>query len=98
MALTLHLKQGDIVLGTLKETDNDFPWRYCTFTPTDAFQSVKPLFDRAREQVEAEEWEQFDKAYQQIEALGLRLVDPLSGDEIREFLLHIEGDSASFRY
>lgn len=98
MALIFHLQQGEVVLGILEETDSDFPWRTCTFTPTEAFQTVKPLFDRALELVRAEEWEPFDEAYQQIQALGLRLVNPSSGDEITDFLLHIEGDSASFRY
>lgn len=38
---------------------------------TEAYQDLKPLFDRELELIEMEDWEQFEKTCQQIRNLGL---------------------------
>jgi hypothetical protein len=98
MRPVLYLKQGETVLGTLEDDGGDFPWRYCTFKPTEAFQKIKPLFDRELELLKAEDWDQFEQAYQRIKDLGLRLVEKDGETEITDFLLHIQDKAAWFRY
>lgn len=99
MKPVLQLKQGEVVLGVLELSDIDFPWACYSFQPAEEFQAVKPLFDRELEHADAAEWEQFEEAYRQIEKLGLRLVDPSSGEEITDFLLHLhQDDTAWLRY
>lgn len=91
---TLQLVHGTILLGILTLKDTDFPWVNCTFVPTPAFATVKPLFDAELTVPEAE----WDQLYQQIIDLGLQLVNPERDQCIDMFLLHIEGNKASFRY
>ena len=89
---------GDSVLGMLTLDDLDMPWLCCHFTPTPSFEQVRPLFVAELEVLEGQ-WdeEQWEKAYAAIVALELRLVGD-DGQIIDEFLLHIDGDTARFRY
>lgn len=99
--------QGDTLLGTLTVTDLDQPWFLCLFAPEAAFEAVRPLFDAELAVGEAEDHarsigvnigiDAWESAYQNIEALGLRLV-PDVGETIDHFLLHINGAEAWFRY
>jgi hypothetical protein len=98
MRPVLYLKQGETILGTLEDDGSDFPWFYCIFKATEAYQDIKPLFDRELELIEMEDWEQFEQIYQQIRDLGLCLVEKDGETVVTDFLLHIEGDSAWFRY
>ncbi len=92
------LMMGDSALGTLTPYDSDWPWEYCHFTPTPAFEQVRPLFVAELEILEGQ-WDeaQWEKAYDAIAALKLRLVRD-DGQIIDEFLLHIDGDTARFRH
>jgi hypothetical protein len=83
------------VIGEIAVDKADFPWRHGRFTPSPAFADVKPWFDEALALIEAEEYERFEDAYDQI-AARLSLVGPTG--PAAEFLLHIEGDRAWFRW
>jgi hypothetical protein len=55
------------------------------------------MFDRERELLDADRMDEWQKAYDKL-AAGLRL-EPADGREpITEFLLHIEGRQAWWRY
>jgi hypothetical protein len=96
-----ELRRAEVLLGTLQVVDVDQPWVICTFAPTNAFDEFRPLFDHELELIEgsdnldAETWEE---AYSHIDELGLQLVPVSGATPITEFLLHIEGSEARFRY
>jgi len=94
----LRLCRGDVLLGTLTSTDDDFPWHHGTFDPAPAFEEVRPLFDRERELLDAERFDEWEAAWEAVVALGLRLELTATGATIDEFLLHIEGNRAWWRY
>lgn len=91
------LKHGES-LGTLTITDGDFPWLLGNFVPAPAFEAVRPMFDRVRERLDAgldaEPWED---VWEEL-AVGLVLEPTDGGKPITEFLLHIRGSSAEWRY
>ncbi len=77
------------VLGEIVIDEADFPWLYGRFEPTTAFGAVRPWFEESSALLDAEEYERFDTSYERI-AAALSLV--------AEFLLHIDGGRASFRW
>lgn len=92
------LKSGPTVVGFIDVRDGDFPWLSGAWTPTAFFCEVAPLF---REELalmnelddSVETWE---AAYEKIrEAVTLHCPD---GREVSEFLLHIDGEEAWFRW
>ncbi len=88
-----------MLLGTLTCTGSDMPWWEGEFEPAPGFESVRPLFDRERELLEADDMDAWGRAWDEL-AVGL-VLEPLDGREpITEFLLHIEPDGrrASWRY
>ncbi|MBV9468618.1 MAG: hypothetical protein JO316_03520 [Abitibacteriaceae bacterium] len=98
MASTFHLKQNETLLGVLHQDGGDFPWFDARFEPTPAFEEYQPLFARELELLEAEEWEEWDKVYLQFQQSGIYLFDVAEAIRIDEFILHIKGDEAWFRY
>lgn len=102
MALkTVQLKLGDALVGVLNIYGTDQPWFLAKFEPTPVFEQFKLLFDDELRFFEDEadfENGTWEEAYQKIEEAGLRLVDAEGKTKIEEFLLHIEGDEAWFRY
>ena len=96
--MKLQLKRGNELLGILYSYGNDFPWVNCNFEPTGSFGEVKPLFEEELKLLDAEDMDAWEIFYKQIDALGLRLVDEEDVNNISEFLLHIQGDKAWFRF
>jgi riboflavin kinase/FMN adenylyltransferase len=97
-----RLRRGDDILGELVEDGVDFPWREARFTPTDSFESVRELFERERAELEeaierrTDEWDTQEELYGEIRR-GLQLEAP-DGHLVPEFLLHIDGDRAWWRW
>lgn len=89
---------GDELLGALTHTDDDFPWHNGTFEPTPEFEEVRPLFERELALLNADRMDEWESAWESIAALGLRLVPARAGADIDEFLLHIDGSQAWWRY
>lgn len=93
-----RLQRGDEVLGEVVVNDSNFPWLTGSWSPTPAFDSVRPLFEAELDLVEDDdlgiEWE---GAYRRIWDAGVRLHYP-DGRRVPEFLLHIKGDEAWFRW
>jgi hypothetical protein len=96
-----HLKQGSVVLGALRDCHPDYRPRYpCfrgQFTPTPAFEEVRPVFDEAVRLRETDQQEEYFQARQAIDRLGLQL-ESLEGDVLKPYTLYIEGGEAWFRY
>ena len=91
-----ELRREKDLLGRLSSCTPDFPWMYCKFEAAAAFAELKPLFDDELRLLNEEDMDAWEEAYEKIRALKLQLV---SGEnEISEFLLHVDGDKAWFRY
>ena len=92
-----YLKCEDVLLGLLKLDQLDFPWVYCRFQPTPAFENVKTRFEEERNIAGAglKRWEVwYDN---NIRILDLRLIDAASDREIKCSILHIQNGKAWFR-
>ncbi|MFK0258512.1 hypothetical protein [Streptomyces sp. NPDC090445] len=83
------------LLGEIEIVDTDFPWLHGRFTAQRAFAEFRPWFDEALAALEDEDFERFDEVYDSM-TRTLSLVSP-SGP-VAEFLLHIQGDAAWFRW
>ncbi|MEU9338843.1 hypothetical protein AB0D49_37790 [Streptomyces sp. NPDC048290] len=85
-------------VGEILVQDADFPWLSGRFTPGPAYEGVRELFVRelALTRLDSETgWADWETAYDEIS----RRVTLSSPDgPVPEFLLHIEGDSAWFRW
>jgi hypothetical protein len=93
-----RLYRGSELIGTLTRTDDDMPWHNGTFKPAAGFRVVRPFFDRERELLDADRMDEWQTAWDEIEALGLRLEPVAGGADITEFVLHIDGSKAWWRY
>lgn len=90
-----QLRRDEEVIAEVVIEDGDFPWLSGRFVPAAGFAEVKPLFERELALTEEEDWEEFDSVIREINDL-LQLVAPTG--PVAEFLLHVEGDQASFRW
>lgn len=93
-----NLFKEDEILGTLTLLYVDQPFFHCSFEPTQIYQCYKPLFDSEIALLEEDDMEAWEVEYSKIDELGLLLKPKGSGEIINDFLLHIEGDTAWFRY
>jgi hypothetical protein len=95
---TWTLYRGEELIADLVVTGGDFPWLTAGVRPYGGFEEVRPLFDeelRLLDDVDThvEAWE---AAYQQVrETVTLQYPD---GGDVPEFLLHIDGDEAWWRW
>ncbi|WP_406194026.1 hypothetical protein OH807_04250 [Kitasatospora sp. NBC_01560] len=92
---TWRLLRGDEPIGEIHVDDGDFPWLSGGFAPAPGFAAVRPWFEESRALLDAEDHEAFDRSYDRI-ADALTLVAP--DGPVAEFLLHIDGGRASFRW
>lgn len=99
------LRQGDLQHGTIIITDQEFPWLHGSWQPTPSFVDVAQLFAAElrlfEESLEATEDEEdsgaWEAAYEAIVDGNIRLHYP-NGVVVPEFLLHIDGATAWFRW
>jgi hypothetical protein len=93
-----QLVRGGEVLAELVVTGGDFPWLSAEVRPVAGFAGVRPLFDDELRRLEYldEEPEQWEVAYRRIREV-VRLLAP-DGRPVPEFLLHIEGENAWWRW
>lgn len=99
MSTSYILKCGDKVLGVLKPYEVDQPSINCKFEPAEAYADFKPLFDAELQELEKDEdLELWQRLYQKIFDLNLRLESEDGSKQINEPLLHIQDDEAWFRY
>jgi hypothetical protein len=93
-----HLYRGEQLLGTLTYASSDMPWEHGTFEPTPAFEEFRPLFDRELALLNADRMDEWEEAWSEIEELGLHLKRGPASKAIDEFLLHVDGSNAWWRY
>lgn len=93
-----QLLRGDELLAELVVTGGDFPWLNAEVRPAAGFAEVRPLFDDELRLLELldDDPEPWEAAYRRIRA-AIRLVAP-DGLPVPEFLLHIEGVEAWWRW
>lgn len=96
--IEFQLWRGEDLLGKLTSCTSDFPWLNCKFEPCASFAELSAFFEEELRLLNAEDWVAWEQAYEKIRALKLRLVSAKEDQEIDEFLLHIDGDQAWFRY
>ncbi|MEU6380709.1 hypothetical protein [Streptomyces sp. NPDC046909] len=90
-----HPHSGDEPVGEILIDDADFPWLSGRFTAAPAFDALRELFARELALVEGGEGEEWERVYDEIR----RRVSLCSPDgPVPEFLLHIDGDRAWFRW
>ena len=83
-------------VATITITDSDFPWLSGRFDPKPGFDKYRSLFDAELAATEGEDWDEADRLYHAIRE-ELRLTYP-EGGNVPEFLLHVHGDKAWFRW
>ena len=89
--------RNGILLGSLTRTGGGMFWSEGEFEPVPDFANVQPLFDEERLLLEADEIDAWEAVWDKL-SVGL-VLEPLDGSgPITEFLLHIEGRQASWRY
>jgi hypothetical protein len=79
-------------------TGGDFPWLYARLDPGPGFEAIRPLFaeELRRLRDSDRDEEAWAAAYEAIRrAVRLRYPD---GGNVPEFLLHIDGDEAWWRW
>lgn len=93
-----RVRSGAEPVGEIVIDDADFPWLSGRFTAGPAFGAVQELFARELALTQRDDeghWGEWESAYDEIR----RRVSLLSPDgPVPEFLLHIEGDRAWFRW
>ncbi len=89
-----HLHSGDVPVGEILIDEADFPWLSGHFTAAAAFATLRELFasQLALAEDPGEEWE---RVYDEIRR-RVSLTSPEG--PVPEFLLHIEGERAWFRW
>ena len=98
VCLELHLKRGEALLGVLDCHAPDQPWYECKFEAAAGFSEVKQLFDDELKFLDADQMDDWQIAYERIKALGLKLINVQTNEEIIEFVLHVRGTEAWLRY
>lgn len=94
------VRQG-VPLGAVTVESADFPWLHGRFAPEPGFGRVASWFEAVQKMMAAETdddsfGERFDEVYAPI-AEHLTLLSP-DGLPVADFLLHIEGAEAWFRW
>lgn len=93
-----QLVRGDELLADLVVTGGDFPWLSAQVRPTAEFEEVRPLFEEELRRLDHldEDPGPWETAYRRIrQAVCLLAPD---GRPVPEFLLHIEGHDAWWRW
>ncbi|MEG3632568.1 hypothetical protein [Micromonospora palythoicola] len=97
-AWTLHRRDGGGVLAELVVNGGDFPWLNARVDPGEGLAQFRPLFAEELRLLDAidEDVESWERAYEAVRnAVTLRYPD---GQEVPEFLLHLDGDEAWWRW
>ncbi|GGX76073.1 hypothetical protein GCM10010358_33100 [Streptomyces minutiscleroticus] len=92
------VRSGDVPVGEIAIDGGDFPWLAGRFTAGPGFAAVAPLFARDIELTELDDdarWDEWEQVHEEIRRT-VSLSSPAG--PVPEFLLHVEGDRARFRW
>ncbi|BCJ57570.1 hypothetical protein Jiend_09920 [Micromonospora endophytica] len=97
MVWTLHRRDDGQTIADLVVTGGNFPWLDARVQPRDGLAEFRPLFaEQLRLLDGGSDAESWDRAYGAVRnAVTLRYPE---GDEAPEFILHISGDAAWWRW
>jgi hypothetical protein len=92
------VRPGGELLAELVVNDSDFPWLNAKIRPAAGFEEIRPLFEDELRWLQTfdENRGQWADAYERIRD-ATRLLAP-DGHPVPEFLLHVEGDDAWWRW
>jgi hypothetical protein len=95
---TWQLLSGDRVVADLIVYGGDFPWVNARLEPKEGFEEIRPIFEQELRLSDAidENMEAWEMAYAQVRS-QVKLRHP-DGHLVPEFLLHIDGTEASWRW
>jgi hypothetical protein len=92
-----QLLRGDRVIAHLIVYGGDFPWLNARVLPKEGFEEVHPIFeDELRLLDDEDNIERWEGAYYSVRA-EVKLAAP-DGHLVPEFLLHIDGSEAWWRW
>ncbi|WP_307870928.1 hypothetical protein [Micromonospora sp. C51] len=97
-AWTLHRRGDSEVVAELVVNGGDFPWLNARVDPREGLAELRPLFAEELRLLDSinEDVKSWEHAYEAVRnAVTLRYPD---GQEVPEFLLHIDGDEAWWRW
>ena len=91
-----RLYRGAELLAEIVVDGVDMPWFQGRVVPRPAFEELRPVFARELALLEAidEDYDAWEQAYAPIDELTLAAPT----GPVADFLLHIDGDRASFRW
>lgn len=95
---TLNLIYNGASVANLTIHEIDQPWFHAAFESTTDFAQIQPLFETELQLFHAGDMDEWESAYSAIDALALRLESADGTQTIDDFLLHIDGRAAWFRY
>ena len=94
---TWQLLRGDQIVADLIVYGDDFPWVNARLVPREAFEEIRPIFeDELRLLDDEENIEAWEQAYYRVRS-EVKLAHP-DGHLVPEFLLHIDGREAWWRW
>ncbi|MCD9874631.1 hypothetical protein [Streptomyces guryensis] len=93
-----QVRTGKEPVGEILIDDTDFPWLSGRFTAGPAFEDVRELFARELALIERDDEEHRQKWETAYDEITRRVSLSSPGGPVPEFLLHIEGDRAWFRW
>src|SRR5688572_23008777 len=97
-----QLRRRDDVVGEITISDADFPWLAGTFVALPGFAEVAPLFAEELELTRRIEDDDSKATVEEWEAVHRRIATMLTlvapSGPVAEFLLHIDGSDAWFRW
>ncbi|WP_433402471.1 hypothetical protein [Streptomyces sp. CA-146814] len=99
-----RLRRGTELVGEIAVDDPDFPWLRGRFIPGPAFDTtVRELFDRELALMERLDEDETDESAEAWERVCCEMNSTLAlagpeGEAVAEFLLHVQGDRAWFRW
>lgn len=91
------MRQG-VDLGTLVLARVDQPWFVCSFGATSDWEASRPTVQAWTRAVDEGDEDEMICALEAVDALGLSLVPVTDAETIGDFLIHVEGRTARFRY
>ncbi len=105
MPEVLDLVRGNVLLGTIevKRDDADLPWRSGVFRALPEYESVRELFERELEMLQANttddsaQWDDWEEVHAELHGPGLRLRDKDGAFSADEIIIHINGTEAWWR-
>ena len=94
----MKLRQGETVLGSIVIEALDMPWWQGRFEPTDAFDSVRPIFDELSRVVATGDPDAMGLAFSNMRDLGLVIDRDDQDGPIEKFILYIDERGVRLRY